>query len=57
MRAVRRQWGPSKWKYWNGKKLLIDFFLRLSFEISFVNLNNSINDVDKRIRRVADTFW
>lgn len=39
------------------KEVTNRFFLRLSFEISFVNLNNSINDVDKRIRRVADTFW
>lgn len=28
-------------------------FLRLNFEINLVNLNNFINDVDKRIRRVT----
>lgn len=34
-------------------KLLIVFFLRFNFESNLVNLNNFINDFDKRIRRVT----
>lgn len=35
------------------KLLIVFFFLRFNFESNLVNLNNFINDFDKRIRRVT----
>lgn len=50
--VVRGQWGLSKRKYWNEVTNSF-FFLRFNFESNLVNLNNFINDFDKRIRRVT----